>query len=74
MVSSSVGVQLVIKTLAVQVVGMSVVNPAMTKKFSIVTAKIITVITEAKTIVVPFIVMKSVGNWVSVVVSSLAEM
>lgn len=74
MVSSSVRVQLVIKTLAVQVVGMSVVNPAMTKKFSIVTAKIMTVITEAKTIVVPFIVMKSVGNWVSVVVSSLAEM
>jgi len=74
MVSSSVRVQLVIKTLAVQVVGMSVVNPAMTKKFSIVTAKIRTVITEAKTIVVPFIVMKSVGNWVSVVVSSLAEM
>jgi len=38
MVSSSVKVQLVIKTLAVYVVRISVVNPAMTKKLSIVTA------------------------------------
>merc|ERR1719450_555616 len=74
MVSSSARVQLVIKTLAVQIIRISVVNPMMIKKLPIVTAKIQTMITQPKTIVMPSIVVNSVGNWVSVVVNCLAEM
>jgi len=54
MVSSSVKVQLVIKTL--------VVNPAMIKEMSIVPARIQTVIIPSKTIIVPCMIVKLVGN------------
>jgi hypothetical protein len=73
MVNSLVKIQLMIRTLVVQKVGISMVNPAMTEKLSIVAAIKQTVVTLPKTIVIPPIVVKSVGSWVSAVVSCLAE-
>lgn len=53
-------------------VGM-IFNQRMTTKLSIVTAKIQTVIIQPKLIGKPSIVVKSVGNWVSVVVNWFAK-
>jgi hypothetical protein len=53
-------------------VGM-IFNQRMTTELSIVTAKTQTVIIQPKLIVKPSIVVKSVGNWVSVVVNWFAK-
>lgn len=71
-VRPSVKVQLVIKTLAVQIGRVYVVTPAMTKEISIVTARIQPVIIQPKTIIIPCMVVKFVGNRVSAVVSCFA--
>jgi len=72
-VSSSVKVQMVIKTLAVQIGRISVVKPAMTKEMTIVMARVQPVITQPKTIIIPCMPVKFVGNRVSALVSALAD-
>lgn len=71
-VSSSVKMQLVIKTLAVQIGRIFVVNPAMAKEMSLITAGIQPVITQLKTIIIPSVMVKLVGSHISAVVSCLA--